>query len=68
MQEAQDLVVRAIDRGLVIRDTELGTVGPHDLVSAADVASRHGGKQMVLDLEIEGSVEQVPQRIGPHVA
>ena len=68
MQEAQDLAIRAVDRGLVVGDVDLGAVGAHDLVGAADVAARHGGKQVVLDLVVERSVEEVGERIGPDVA
>ena len=56
VEEAEDLLIRAVDRGLVIRNRELGAVGAHDLVGAADVAARHGRKEMMLDLVVERSI------------
>src|SRR2546428_2920846 len=56
VQEAQDLLIRAVDRCLVIRNGKLGAVVAHDLVSASDVAAGHGRKKMVLDLIVERSI------------
>src|SRR2546422_3011748 len=68
MQEFEDLAVGPVDRRFVVRNTQIGAVRAHDFVRLADVTARHRREEVVLDLVVQASVEEVGHGVRAYVA
>jgi hypothetical protein len=68
MEVAEHLPIGGDKRGLVVTNRVLGTEVTHQTLGRAQVRPRHGGEQVVLDLEIEAAEEKSGKPAAANIA
>ena len=68
MEVTEHLPIGGDKRGLVVTNRVLGTEVTHETLGPAQVRPRHGGEEVVLDLEIEAAEDESGQPPAADVA
>jgi hypothetical protein len=68
MEVAEHLPIGGDKRGLVVTNRVLGTEVTYETLAPAQVRPRHGGEEVVLDLEIEAAEYESGQPLTANVA